>query len=61
MHPGRIWRPCEGDNKNLLKVKENSYKRSWWASWEPEAEREPFFQMSLKPMLTYGKVIPNHQ
>jgi hypothetical protein len=33
MHPGRMCRLCEGDNKSLLKVREWSYNRSWWIRW----------------------------
>jgi hypothetical protein len=55
MHPGRICRCSEDDDKSLLKIRERSYKRPWWTRWKPEAVRANCFQVLLKSALTYGR------
>jgi hypothetical protein len=47
---GRICRHTVGDNKSVLKFRERSYKRPWWARWEPEAKTVlSLFQGVFKP------------
>jgi hypothetical protein len=56
MHPGRIRRHSEGNDKSLLKVRGKVTKshEGPGGSWK-QRKHFPFFQMLLKPMLTSGK------
>jgi hypothetical protein len=54
MYPGRICRHSESDNKGLLKVREK-WQEPWWARYEIEAKKSSWFQVLLKPMITYER------
>jgi hypothetical protein len=42
MHPGRIWRHSENDDKSLLKVRGECYKSLWWGQVETRSRESVF-------------------